>query len=391
MASSPLRLLMTADTVGGVWTYAVELVQALGPQRAEVLLATLGAPLSSAQSRAAARLSNLTVCESRYKLEWMDDPWADVDASGAWLMELEREFRPQIVHLNTYAHGALPWNAPVLMVGHSCVLSWWQSVKGEAAPPHWSPYQARVQAGLANADLVAAPSRTMLDALRSYYGPFRATQVIYNARWPGDFVPGVKEEQILAIGRLWDEAKNIALLDQAAVDIPWPIYVAGEQRHPSGGKLEPVHLRTLGQLSQAQVRSWLASAALYVLPARYEPFGLSVLEAALSGCALVLGDIASLRELWGGAALFVSPDDASHLAAVLRDLIDHPRRLQTLAQAARRRARRYLPATMADAYWQVYTRLIAEGAANVGLRRKRPELALPFAPSHYSPAPPSGG
>ncbi len=32
------------------------------------------------------------------------------------------------------------------------------------------------------------------------------------------------------------------------------------------------------------------------LPARYEPFGLSVLEAALSGCALVLGDIPSLRE-----------------------------------------------------------------------------------------------
>ena len=35
--------------------------------------------------------------------------------------------------------------------------------------------------------------------------------------------------------------------------------------------------------------SQLSAASVYVLPAKYEPFGLSVLEAALSGCALVLG------------------------------------------------------------------------------------------------------
>ena len=138
MVMRPLRLLLTADTIGGVWTYALELVQALAPWGCEVLLATLGRPLSPSQSRAAAQIAGLTVCESRYKLEWMDDPWADVDASGAWLMELAQEFQPRIVHLNTYAHGTLPWTVPVLMVGHSCVLSRWQAVKGEAAPSKWA-------------------------------------------------------------------------------------------------------------------------------------------------------------------------------------------------------------------------------------------------------------
>ena len=35
---------------------------------------------------------------------------------------LERRLRPDVVHLNGYTHGALPWRAPVLVVGHSCVL-----------------------------------------------------------------------------------------------------------------------------------------------------------------------------------------------------------------------------------------------------------------------------
>ena len=52
----------------------------------------------------------------------------------------------------------------------------------------------------------------------------------------------------------------------------------------------------------------MGRAAIYALPARYEPFGLSILEAALSGCALVIGDIPSLREIWADAALFVPSD-----------------------------------------------------------------------------------
>ena len=46
-----------------------------------------------------------------------------------------------------------------------------------------------------------------------------------------------------------------------------------------------------GQLTTAEVRNVINTASIYALPARYEPFGLSILEAALSGCALVLGDI----------------------------------------------------------------------------------------------------
>ena len=76
-------------------------------------------------------------------------------------------------------------------------------------------------------------------------------------------------------------------------------------------------------------------------------FGLSALEAALSGCALVLGDIPSLREVWGDAALFVAPDDTDALAQALQGLIDRPAYRRELADRATKRAGLYTPRRMA--------------------------------------------
>lgn len=350
----PMKVLMTADTVGGVWTYALELINALRLWSCDVALATLGAPLSPSQQREAAQLANLTLYESSYKLEWMEDPWAEVDASGAWLLEIAAQVKPDVVHLNTYAHGALPWAAPTLMVGHSCVLSWWQAVKDEPAPPQWQTYRERAVAGLRHADIVVAPTRAMLTALQIHYGPLRNTVAIYNGRTPTLFAPARKEPFAFAIGRLWDEAKNIRALEQIAPNLPWPIYVAGEAQHPAGGRLPLQQLRTLGFLDPQTVAQWLGRAGIYALPARYEPFGLSALEAALSGCALVLGDIASLREVWEDAALFVPPDDAEALRTTLRDLMQSATLRTQLAARAGQRATQYKPTTMGAAYWQLY-------------------------------------
>ncbi len=110
-------------------------------------------------------------------------------------------------------------------------------------------------------------------------------------------------------------------------------------------------------LPQAELRSRMARAAIYALPARYEPFGLSVLEAAAAGCALVLGDIASLRETWAGAALFVPPDDEAALGEALRRLIAAPAERARLAERALRRARALTAAAMAERTLGLYRSL----------------------------------
>ena len=102
----------------------------------------------------------------------------------------------------------------------------------------------------------------------------------------------------------------------------------------------------------------MARAAIFVLPARYEPFGLAALEAALSGCALVLGDIPSLREVWHQAALFASPDDPEEIRAALDSLIENSALRNRLAQEGRRRAQTFTAQRMARCYLALYRQLL---------------------------------
>ena len=354
------RVLMTADTVGGVWTYALELARLLHQQGVQVVLATMGGALKASQQAQIHSISGLTVCESSFKLEWMEAPWSDVDRAGEWLLGLEEAVEPDIIHLNSFVHGALSWRRPTLVVGHSCVLSWWEAVKGEKAPIIWEGYRGRVGRGLQAAGLVLAPTQAMLSALERHYGCFTRSCVVPNGRDRVHFRPAAKKPFILALGRLWDEAKNIGMLEQVAPSLSWPIYVAGEDQHPHGGRVRHHAVRPLGHLSPTDLARWLSHAAIYAFPARYEPFGLSVLEAGLAGCALVLGDIPSLRELWNGAALFIPPDDADALGDTLQGLMQERSHLAELAANARSRALQYTPERMLRGYMAAYHELLQD-------------------------------
>lgn len=351
-------VLMTADTVGGVWTCAVELARALGPLGMDVHLASMGAPVRPHQRELVAVLPHVTLHQSRFALEWMPDPWREVDQAGEWLLALERELQPELVHLNQLAFGALPFRAPTLLVAHSCVLSWWRAVHRARAPAEWDGYRRRTAAGLRGADRVAAPTAAMLSALRAEHEVDVDGTVLPNGRDPALFRVAAKQPFVFSAGRFWDEAKNLAALQAVAPRLPWPVCVAGSCRHPGGRETWPTGVQSLGELSAPAVAAQMAGASIYALPARYEPFGLSALEAGLSGCALVLGDIPSLREVWGPAALYVPPDDTGALERTLLQLIARPDERGRLAHAARRRALQFQPAAMAAAW-----RAVAAGLA----------------------------
>lgn len=375
---APRRILMTADTVGGVWQYAMELCRVLCARGYEVTLATMGGLPDREQCREAEGIAGLDLRASRYKLLWMDDPWRDVMEAGEWLLGLAQEVQPDIVHLNDLGHGDLDWPAPVLTVGHSCVLSWWRAVHGERAPePQWSRYRERVTAGLHASNMVVAPTQAMMSELQCFYGPLRNTQVIPNGRssslmtradqkahipvrtFQQQHAPSAtKRNFIFCAGRVWDEGKNISALASIAARVPWPVCIAGSTQSPSheseGAQVGFLNVRMLGKLGADALRRWYGKASIYALPARYEPFGLSVLEAAQAGCALVLGDIESLRETWEGAALFVPPGDPDALAFTLRRVIaDETLRQRSMARA-HRRATHLTPRAMADAYVEAY-------------------------------------
>jgi glycogen synthase len=350
-----MKVLMTADAVGGVLTYALELVARLADHDVEVVLALAGPAPSDEQRRRIRGAPLGGYAERAYALEWMESPWDDVDRSALWLLELVESVQPDLVHLNDYAHGALGLGVPKVVVGHSCVLSWHDAVHGRPAGPEWGRYRDVVSAGIRGADALVAPTRAFLSELRRLYKPTCPCEAIPNGLDAERPVRTRKESFVLGVGRAWDEGKNLAALERVAPRLPWPVVVAGDGS-------------SLGRVDGVRLRQLYARAAVFCAPARYEPFGLAALEAALCGCALVLGDIPTLREVWGDSALYVDPFDDDDLACVLAHCLSDGPRLERLALAARERAAAYSRARMTAAYVDLYERVVAAADETVVAR-----------------------
>jgi glycosyltransferase involved in cell wall biosynthesis len=356
---------MTADAVGGVWSYAMTLCAQLQAHDIDVTLATLGPRPSAAQRLAAARLGNVRLFASDHRLEWMPEGWRDQEAAGHWLMRLADVAAADVVHVNGYSLAALPWQRPTVCVAHSCVSSWWRAVHGVAPPSEWDAYRRGVERGLNAADRVVAPTNAFLAQLYSCYDVSRPSLVIRNGIHCGSEDSSWRRRLpiVFACGRPWDASKNMGVLDAAAREVPWHMYLAGNLVGPDGASFHCSSVRALGSLSHVDVMSWLRRSSIFVHPAVYEPFGLAVAEAAAAGCVLVLADIPTLRELWDGAAEFFEPRDAGELKRTLDALIADPMRQRQLGVAARQRAAEYGAQAMGEGYRQLYESLLQETPA----------------------------
>ncbi|WP_240756900.1 glycosyltransferase family 4 protein [Roseicella aquatilis] len=355
-----LRLLMTVDAVGGVWTYALDLAGALARHGVETVLAVLGPPPSPDQRAVAARSAGLRLVETGLPLEWLADSAAEVEATGEAIAALAAAQGADLVQLNTAGPAAAGrFRVPVVVACHSCVATWWRAMRGGPMPADFAWRTALVGRGYRRADLLVAPSASFAAATRAAYDLPETPLVIHNGR-DASAAPRAAAQEVFAFtaGRLWDEGKDAATLDRAAALLPFPLLAAGPVRGPHGGVVALPHLRLLGQLPAVGIAGWLAAGPIFVSAARYEPFGLAVLEAAQAGCALVLADTPGFRELWDGAAVFVPPGGAEGFATALRALAADRERRATLGVAARERATRYGLDAQAGAMLEAYHRVL---------------------------------
>lgn len=343
------RVFLTTDAVGGVWQYALDLARFFRTHEIEVILAILG-PAPSADKRAEVELvPGLKILETGLPLEWMTGRPEEISLAGRALAEMAEETGAEIVHLSNPALACdAEWSVPLVATLHSCVGTWWRTMRvGEDMPEEFAWRTECIARGLSRADVATAPTAAFARlAGRTYRGvDFR---VIHNGRDDTAFAAlDMPRTGALTTGRLWDEAKNIRAIDLAAKEVRTPVFAAGPTEGPHGvAQLFP-HLQLLGALPNVKVRQRLAGSAIYVSASLYEPFGLGVLEAAQSGCALVLSDIESFRELWGGAAYFVDPSSPASIAEALNAIsADEELRLR-LGRTAQERSQRYTTARMA--------------------------------------------
>ncbi|HYC67092.1 glycosyltransferase family 4 protein [Brevundimonas sp.] len=359
----PRRVLMTTDAVGGVWTYALDLSAGLIARGVEVTLAVLGPSPQPGQRRAAGRIEDLTVVETGLPLDWTAANAADVSEAAHGVARLAAAHGADLVHLNTPALAAEGRFAmPVVGACHSCLASWWSTVKGEEPMPE--PFRWRTELltrGYAACDRLIAPSYAFMQETAALYGLL--PQAVRNGRTPPTGPgPTQRNPVVMTSGRLWDEAKNVRTLDRAAGRMRGQVHAAGPLRGPDGQAAAFDNILCLNQLDAPVLAQHLERSAVFASLSLYEPFGLGVLEAAQAGCALVLSDIPTFRELWQGAAVFVPADDDAAVAEALDALLDDPAQAADLGRCAAERSARFTVEAMVEGTLAVYGETLAARA-----------------------------
>ncbi|MFD1611609.1 glycosyltransferase family 4 protein [Sphingomonas tabacisoli] len=348
-------ILMTADTVGGVWQYATDLASGLVELGFEPIIATMGPRPSEAQR---VRVG-VEIVETDLPLDWLAASLREITEAGHEIAQLAEKLGADIVQVNAPALVAqTAFDQPVVAVAHSCVGTWWQAVKGGRIDSDLGWRAELTAAGLRAADHVVAPSGAFAVMLQHCYGLDNAPAVVRNGRRPLPVAPGGQPEPAaFTAGRLWDDGKNVAVLDHAAASMSVPMRAAGPVRGPNGTAIALRHVQPLGSVGDVEIAQQLASRPVFASAAVYEPFGLAVLEAAQAGCALVLSDIPTFRELWDGAACFVYPHDAAGFARAIETIVGDPDLRDRLGAAARERAGDYTVDRMAAGMAAVYRAL----------------------------------
>lgn len=348
----PGHLLMTVDSVGGVWRYGLDVSAELVRRGVTVTLAGLGPPPSRGQAQEADAAG--------VDLVWLDVPldWADphgeaLARGAAALRDLLSDCKPDLLHLNTPSLAPfLEGRPPCLAAAHSCLATWWRAMRSEPLPVEWRRHAQDMASGLAAADVVTAPTAAFAAQLRAAYAELPPVQVVPNGSRP--IKAEAKGQFVLAAGRWWDESKNLWALEAAARQVAWPVHAAGPLAGPETAAAAPDHVHCLGTLDYRELTRWFAMAPIFVSPARYEPFGLAVLEAASAGAALVLSDIATFRELWDGCAVFIDPLQPEAMARSINALIEDEKTCALLGARAQRRAAHFTVPRQVDALIAAY-------------------------------------
>jgi len=354
-----LRVLVTADAPPGALAYGLDLARGLSRLGIETVLAATGSAPSDSQRAAASSIEGLELVDTGLRLKGAADDSAMLCGAGERIASLAESRDVDVVHLNTPAIAAMTGFAvPVVAVQHSCAATWWEAVHGTELPAELEWRTELVRTGLEAADAVVTPSLAFAAATQRAYALDRIPRTVHYGRAPLPAPLYAPHDFVFTAGPLWDEGRNLEMLDSAAAQIDVPVRAAGPIEGPNGASVVFDNIHCVGNLGEAELARWLSARPVFVSAALYEPFGLSVLDAASVGCPLILSDIPAYRELWDEVAIFVAPRDEEGFTRAIAKLVADDFERAVIGRAAKERAALYSPDAMAAQMAAIYRSLL---------------------------------
>jgi glycosyltransferase involved in cell wall biosynthesis len=214
--------------------------------------------------------------------------------------------------------------------------------------------RASERAALACARYVVATSAATARLLTADYGvPVDCLTVVQPGTDRAAQVPRRPGEPLsmLAVGAIVPRKGYDVLVEALAQlkDRPWQLVIVGDPtRSPDTAKrlVQAIaqhglgdRIELTGPVTQARLAELYSAADLFVLPSRFEGYGMAYTEAIAHGVPVVGTNVGAIPDtVPSGAGILVPPDDVSALAATLRRLIDDPSERERLSVGARARA-----------------------------------------------------
>jgi glycosyltransferase involved in cell wall biosynthesis len=273
-------------------------------------------------------------------------------AANAHLREVPKG-RPIVI--DGLAFGVMPQEAEALSVTHPLIALIHHPLALETGltPEEAAALSKSERRALSFTHGVVANSRATVRALTDDYGmpPDRITIAP-----PGtDRVAQIERHHsgpvaLLAVGSIVPR-KGYDLLVKALAgmrDLPWHLAIVGEARDlTAAAQLRAaiehhglgLRVSLLGSVSPSRLSELYAAADLFVLPSRYEGFGMAYAEAIAHGLPVIGTTAGAIPDtVPPEAGVLIPPDDVPALAAALRHLIESPVERAQLAAGARKAA-----------------------------------------------------
>jgi glycosyltransferase involved in cell wall biosynthesis len=179
-----------------------------------------------------------------------------------------------------------------------------------------------------------------------------------------------KDKFLLAVGTAFPHKNLTALVDAHIILAKkYPelkLFFAGKKEYYYGlldsyieQKANTGKVRTLGFVSDAELKWLYEQCAVYCFPTLSEGFGLPPLEAMVHGAPVAASTASCVPEVLGSAAHYFDPRSPADIAAKIAEILDNPRLRESLIKKGHEQTKKYSWRRMAEETLAVYKRALS--------------------------------